>query len=131
MTHFRKALWLAGFLALGCGSGGETQIRNLEPRVGALQGEQTVKITGANFRTDIGYTVYFGNRKAPTVTILDSETLAVTTPNRDAAGSVDVIVSADNGPAWRVKDAFRYEDLSGSVVEKLGDTSDGKGNLAY
>lgn len=131
MTQLRKALWLAGFLALGCNTGGETQIRNLEPRVGALQGEQVVKITGANFRTDIGYTVYFGNRKAPAVTILDSETLAVSTPSRDAAGAVDVIVSADNGPAWRVKEAFRYEDMSGSVVEKLGDKSDGKGNLAY
>ena len=39
-------------------------ILDVNPRVGATQGEQPVQILGQNFRQDIGYTVYFGTKKA-------------------------------------------------------------------
>lgn len=119
--------------ALGCGEeGGDMAIADVQPRVGALQGDQPVKIMGANFRTDIGYTVYFGNKKAGSVTILDPETLLVTTPQRDEAGAVDVTIRADNGPAFKIAQAYRYEDMGGSVVEGIGGAAASKkGNLQY
>lgn len=119
--------------AFGCGEeGGDMAIADVQPRSGATAGEQPVKISGANFRTDIGYTVYFGNKKAGSVTILDPETLLVTTPQREEPGPVDVTIRADNGPAFKIAQAFRYEDMGGSVVEGLGGGAAGKkGNLQY
>ncbi len=125
---------LLGGVAWGCGDeGGEIAITDVQPRAGATQGDQPVKILGRNFRTDIGYTVYFGNQKAGSVTILDPDTLLVTTPQREETGAVDVTIRADNGPAFRVAEAFRYEDMSGSVVEGLGGgaAASKKGNLQY
>lgn len=119
---------------MGCGDeGGEIGITDVQPRAGATQGEQPVKILGHNFRTDIGYTVYFGNKKATSVTILDPETILVTTPQRDEAGAVDVTIRADNGPAFRIASAYNYEEMEGSVVEGLGEgaASSKKGNLQY
>jgi len=114
--------------AVGCGEGGgETAILNVDPRAGATLGDQPVKILGANFRTDIGYTVYFGTKRAETVTIIDPQTLVAVTPQVDEAGAVDITIRADNGPAWRISKAFRYEDMSGSVVEGLGEQA-GPGN---
>jgi hypothetical protein len=118
--------------ATGCDSQGETSIQEIDPRTGALQGNQSVRIHGKNFRTDIGYTVYFGNKTASQVTILDEGTLLVATPERQDPGTVDIVITADDGPAWKVHEGFRYEDMAGSVVEKLGDDEgDAKGKLAY
>lgn len=125
---------LLGGPAIGCGDGGgEMGITDIQPRAGATQGQQPVKILGRNFRTDIGYTVYFGNKKATSVTILDPETILVTTPQRDEPGPVDVTIRADNGPAFRIASAYRYEEMGGSVVEGLGEgaASSKKGNLRY
>lgn len=120
--------------AMGCGeSGGTMGVTDVQPRAGATQGDQPVKISGQNFRTDIGYTVYFGNKKSESVTILDPETILVTSPQRDEPGEVDITIRADNGPAFRIAQAYRYEDMSGSVVEGLGAGAAGakKGNLQY
>lgn len=114
------------------GEAGEMQILSIEPRVGALQGEQPVRIGGKNFRTDIGYTIFFGNRQASQVTILDPETLMVMSPSRDETGEVDITIRADDGAAFRIASAFRYEDQGGNVVEQLGGVAkQKKGNLAY
>lgn len=119
------------FAATGCDEG-ETSIRQIDPRAGATQGNQSVKIHGKNFRTDIGYTVYFGNQRANKVTILDESTLLVSTPEMSDPGAVDLIIAADDGPAWKVHEGFRYEDMAGSVVEKLGEEEgEAKGELAY
>lgn len=122
---------LAGMLAtsaMGCGGGGgETAILNVDPRVGATIGEQPIKILGQNFRTDIGYTIYFGTKRAGSVTILNPETLLAVTPQVDDPGPVDITIRADNGPAWRISKAFRYENMAGSVVEGLGEHT-GPGN---
>lgn len=118
-------LGLAGAsLGMGCesGDGGELTVLNLEPRAGASQGEQPVRIAGANFRQDIGYTVYFGAKRATQVTIMDDTTLLVATPSHDP-GAVDVVVAADDGPAFRIVSGFTYNDQGGNVMEQMGETA--------
>ena len=113
------ALALASFA--GCGGGADaTDIFNIDPRVGATQGAQPVKILGQGFKTDIGYTVYFGLKKADSVTILDENTLVAMTPQTPDSGDVDVMIRADDGPAWRVTKGYRYEDMGGNVMEGVG-----------
>jgi hypothetical protein len=113
-----------GLSAVACGGPkGETRILDIDPRVGATVGQQPVKILGENFRTDIGYTVYFGSKRAQSVTILDPETLLVMTPQVDEPKVVDVMVRADDGPAWRIEAGYKFEEMGGSVVEGLGSTS--------
>ena len=122
------------FVLAACGSeGGEMEILTMEPKVGAMQTETPVKIGGQNFRTDIGYTVYFGHRKANQVTILDPQTLLVIAPTSPDPGTVDVSVRADDGGAFLIHDAWRYEDMGGNVVERMGESQmqEGGGNLAY
>jgi hypothetical protein len=137
MTHRRRALTaslsglvaslaLAGGLlvtgAAGCGSSeGETVILNVDPRAGATIGDQPIKIVGQNFRVGTGYAVYFGSKRANSVMILNPETLLAMSPQVDAPGPVDITIRADNGPAWKISKAFRYEDMGGSVVEGLGE----------
>jgi len=131
------AVLLLGLGAVcGCeGSSGPMTITGLNPQVGHMAGEQPIRILGRNFRQDIGYTVYFGSRKAGTVTILDPNTLLVTTPSQTAAGPVDVTIRADDGAAFRLPGGFRFEDMRGSVVGKLGEAGEvkkeEKGNLPY
>lgn len=127
---------LAMLLSLGaCESGGEMAVLDLEPRVGHTLGDQYVKIIGANFRQDIGYTVYFGTKKSAQVTILNPETLLVTTPSRNKVGKVDIMIRADDGNAWKIPGVFEFQDMGGSVVEGLGKVGEGaadkKGNLAF
>ena len=120
--------------AIGCDDGpAEIKILSMEPRVGPLNAEQPVKIGGKNFRTDIGYTVYFGNQKSNQVTILDPTTLVAVAPPGTAAADVDVQIRVDDGSAFRVVKGYRYEDQGGGVVEQLGNAP-GKakeGSLAY
>ena len=119
---------------LGCNEGGAMAILDIDPKVGATQGEQYVKIVGQNFRKDIGYTVYFGTKKSGQVTIIDEGTLLATTPTGLAAGEVDVMIRADDGNAFRLPKGFKLEDMGGSVVEGLGSGSvkqSEKGNLAF
>jgi hypothetical protein len=117
---------------LGCEGSKEMKIKGLNPQAGHIAGDQTVEIVGENFRTDIGYTVYFGDARAKAVTIRSTEALGVTTP-AGVKGPVDVTVRADDGNAYKIKQGFRYEDMGGSVVEGLGTTgqSNKKGNLAF
>lgn len=96
-------------------------ILNVEPRAGASAGEQRVRITGTSFRQDIGYAVYFGAQRAPQVTIMDDTTLLVSTPQSDP-GQVDIVVTAENGPAFRIHDAFTFSEQGGNVMEQVGET---------
>jgi len=124
------AAWLASALC-GCEDDGKMTVTGINPAAGHIGGEQTVMITGKHFRTDIGYAVYFGNAKAGSVTIRNTETLVVSTPQGEA-GTVDVTVRADDGNAFRMKGAFKYEDMGGSVVEGLGENAAKKsGNLQF
>jgi len=123
---------LAALALIGCEGSKEMKIKGLNPQTGHVAGDQTVEILGENFRTDIGYTVYFGQSKAKAVTIRSKESLAVTTPSGDK-GPVDVTVRSDDGNAFKIKQGFRYEDMGGSVVEGLGTSGQAKkkGNLAF
>jgi hypothetical protein len=111
-----------GVAACGSAKGGETRILDVDPRVGATVGQQPVKILGENFRTDIGYSVYFGSKRAQSVTILDPQTLLVMTPQADEPKVVDLMIRADDGPAWRIEAGYKFEEMGGSVVEGLGTT---------
>lgn len=121
------SMLFAATLFTGCESGdGEVMITGMEPAVSELSGERPVVITGKNFRTDISYNVYFGNKKAMAVTILNSETIQAITPSRDEPGTVDVHVVADNGPAFKLPQAFTFEK-----TEAGGVNASKRGNLAY
>lgn len=111
-------------------------ILDVTPKAGHTQGEQPVRIIGKNFRQDIGYTVYFGTKKTSSVTIRDPETLEVTTPSGMPEGKVDIMIRADDGNAFKISQAFTFEDMGGNVMEGVGAPSGGKkgedkGNLAY
>ncbi len=122
----------AGLSACGAEGGGELQVLNLDPRAGATAGDQPVTIVGSNFRQDIGYTVYFGSKRAEHATILDSERLVVATPRVESAGAVDVTVVADNGPGFRIVQGFRFEDMGGNVMEQVGgQTTTGQGEERF
>jgi hypothetical protein len=116
----------------GCQDDGAMTITGINPKAGHVGGDQTILIQGKHFRTDIGYTVYFGNAKAKDVTIRDSETIIVKSP-QNPEGTVDITVRADDGNAFLLKQAFKYENMAGSVVEGMGQAGDrkGKGNLQY
>ncbi|MDB4990167.1 MAG: hypothetical protein JWN04_5345 [Myxococcaceae bacterium] len=132
----RLSVWMMPLLValplLGCEGSKEMKGTGLNPKAGHVAGDQTVEIQGQNFRTDIGYAVYFGDAKAKSVTIRSKEALVVTTPSGQA-GPVDVTVRADDGSGFKMKQAFRYEDMAGSVVEGLGKTGETKkkGSLAF
>ncbi len=120
-----------GLSACGGEEGGELEILNIDPRAGAMSGEQPVRIIGNNFRRDIGYTVYFGTRASVRSTILDDHTLLVATPNSDDPELVDVIVAADDGPAYRITGAYQYEDMGGNVMQNVGSTTSGQGEERF
>jgi hypothetical protein len=138
----KRGMFLSGCVAAlllqlaGCGDskGGDVEILDIDPKVGATIGDQYVKILGKNFRQDIGYTVYFGTKKSGQVTIVDPETLLATTPTGLKVGQVDVMIRADDGNAFRIPQGFKFEDMGGSVVEGLGSggvKKQDKGSLAY
>jgi hypothetical protein len=127
---------LVGLLVAACESGGSMAILDVNPKAGHTQGEQPVRILGKNFRQDIGYTIYFGTKKTSSVTIRDPETIEVTTPSGMPVGKVDIMIRADDGNAFKIAQAFTFEDMGGSVVEGLGGPGgpkkgEDKGNLAY
>jgi len=125
------SLGAATMMACGEGEGGDLEILNIDPRAGATSGEQPIRIIGNNFRRDISYTVYFGTKASERSTILDDHTLLVATPVVEEPGAVDVIVAADNGPAFRIREGFRYEDMGGNVMENVGSATSGQGQERF
>lgn len=121
LTLLSLALATIGLGACGGAEGGELEVTNIQPRAGAVSGEQAVKILGNNFRQDIGYTVYFGSKRSDRATIMDEHTLVVATPTMDEPGTVDVRVAADNGPAYRIAEGFTFEEQGGNVMEQVGE----------
>src|SRR5687768_10040470 len=135
MVFIGLASIVAAALLGACESGGEMVILDINPKVGHTQGEQPVRILGKNFRQDIGYTIYFGTKKTSSVTIRDPETMEVVTPAGMDKGKVDIMIRADDGNAFRIAQAFTFEDMGGNVVQGLGASptapKQDKGNLAY
>ncbi len=137
MTIRIRGLIVAAVLGLvlagaGCGSGGDVQILDIDPQAGPISGSQMVKILGHNFRTDIGYSVWFGRKRALSVTVVNPDTMVVTTPQYEDPGAVDIRIVADDGPAFRIPKGFKYQKATGNVMEQIGGTkATKKGNLAY
>ena len=118
--------------AIGCNSAGGTMtILDVQPKLGPTTGEQPVRIIGQNFRTDIGYTVYFGTKKTESVTIRDPETLDVVTPPSMPVGKADIMIRSDDGSAFRIKEGFSFEDMSPGSNPTGTTEEEKKGNLAY
>jgi hypothetical protein len=117
-----------------CQDDGQMAVQGVNPRTGHVAGDQTVEIHGKNFRTDIGYTVYFGKARAKSVIIRNPETLLVSSPSGEV-GPVDVTVRADDGNGFVMRSAYSYQEMGGNVVAKIGAApsaaQDKKGNLAY
>lgn len=110
----RTILGLFSFIVLasagaGCSDGGELTIRSVEPQSGRLQGDEKVTIRGKNFRTDLGYTVYFGPNRARRVAVQDPKTLIAFTPRASEEGIVDLAVRGDDGVTLMVRGGFTYE----------------------
>lgn len=104
---------LAGFVvvvAAGACSDEAASVRRVYPNFSSLRGDEDVRIEGSGFRTDMGYTVYFGTQRAPSVMVEDDSVLVATTPGVDAPREVDVRIVADNGKTFLLKKAFRYVD---------------------
>lgn len=101
-------LALGLMLVSGCKRGGDTRLSDVSPRVGSTAGDQQVRITGHGFHLDVGYTVYFGNKRAPQVVVQNDEALIMTTPSVDEPGPVDIHIRADDGHAWKIGHGFTF-----------------------
>src|SRR5690606_40020971 len=107
----RASLALLALLA-ACDGSGELSIRSLEPAAGRVQGDERVTIEGKNFRTDIGYTVYFGPNRSRKVAVADPSTLVAFTPRADGPGEVDVYIRGEDGTALVIRKGFTYADIT-------------------
>lgn len=136
MTRLSASIALSVCLSLGLvacdDGGGEISFLNIDPPNGATQG-RPIKIEGRNFRTDIGYTVFFGTKRSPQVTLIDPETMVVMAPQVEEAGRVDITVRADDGDAFIIHDAFEYQAVAGGIVDRMGEGPEKQqgGGLAY
>ncbi len=115
---------------VACEGDGQMAITGLNPRTGHVAGEQKIEIQGKHFRSDIGYTVYFGNAKAKNVTIRGTESLVVTSPSGEK-GITDVTVRADDGNAFLLKQAFTYEEGGKAVSAGPNGEPQEKTSLAF
>jgi hypothetical protein len=107
---------LACLTLLGC-SDGTPRVKRVYPDFSSLRGDEDVRIEGSGFRTDLGYTVYFGTQRAPSVMVENEGLLVATTPGVESPREVDVRIVADNGKTFLLKKAFRYID--GSIDQRL------------
>jgi hypothetical protein len=109
-------------------------VESLDPEHGGVQGDQPVTFHG-DFRTDIGYTVYFGTARADHVSVRSDSELVALAPHVEHPGKVDVIVIADTGPGFRLKEAFLYQEAGGNIMEHVGSApgqgTGGNSNLQY
>lgn len=94
-------------LAIAC-SDDAMKVKRVHPNWASLRGDEDVRIEGEGFRTDIGYSVYFGTQKALSVMVEGPTALVATTPGVDDPQEVDVRIEADNGKTFLLKKAFRY-----------------------
>ena len=96
---------------------GTITITDLEPYYGTTVGGQTVTISGGPF--DESATVRFGSNTA-SVQTYGTSSLRVTTPSASGEGSVDVIVSTDDG-SGSAQDAYYYFEDGAGMAGLVGD----------
>lgn len=121
------AVAIAACVLSGCGDA-EMKVHRLDPAFGGTKGDDDVRIVGQGFRTDIGYSVYFGPRKASSVIVEGDDTLVATTPSFDDPMTVDVRIVADDGRVFLMKHAFRFVDQSGWRPSDALDKVSNEGN---
>ncbi len=102
-------LLFVGIGCVACWGGGDPLVKRVEPNRGPVDAEQSVRILGDNFRTDVGYTVYFGSVKSPAVTILNDKTIMAEVPAEQTPQAVDVTLYSDDGVAFRIKQGYRFD----------------------
>ena len=85
------------------------RIDRLRPDRAPLAGGTEVTVEGAGFEGEVLFR--FGNAEVD-VTVLDDETLLVTTPEVRAAATVDVEIESDLGEVT-LEDAFTFSDEAG------------------
>jgi len=120
MKRIALALIVAVLAGLLCGCEKEFNVRKVSPAVGVIAGGEPVEILGSGFSTNMGITVYFGTKKAETVSIVGPDKLTVMTPGADGAGKVDVLIITDSGIELRMKEAFNYVEKSNMDIRDLG-----------
>lgn len=106
------------FALIACNkASSEMNFRQVDPDFGGLQGGKTVRVVGANLRLDIGYSVLFGNKISPRVSIDNDGALLAVTPRTRIPGPVDVVVRTDDGRVFRLEKSFQYVDQGGSLLD--------------
>ena len=93
-----------------CSSGtGELKVNTVEPGVGTVNGSENVMLVGSGFAPGkTSCTVTFGGKQGQNVTIVSEAKIQVTTPAADP-GPVDVIVTFDDGRAFKLAGGFTYK----------------------
>ncbi len=104
-------------------------VTSISPTSGSINGGTSVTITGTNFAA--GASVKFGGTLATVVTVVNSTTIAATTPAH-AAGAVNVVVTNPDGLSGTLTNGYTYTDAgtisfvqadSGPSTIKTGETS--------
>lgn len=98
----------------------------LSPSYGSYNGGDTIRITANNFTTNPAPLVYFDETVVDGITVIDSKTLDVITPQH-AAGSVSVSVVSGNITTTQY-DAFTYNQskpIVGNITDLLVTQSSG------
>ncbi len=96
---------------------GTISITGLDPYYGTTVGGQTVTISGGPF--DSSATVRFGANTA-TIQNFGTSSLRVTTPSASGEGTVDVLVTTDDG-SGSAQDAFLYFEDGAGKAGLVGD----------
>jgi IPT/TIG domain len=89
-------------------AGGPLKVDSVEPPQGTTAGGEEITIVGSGFQP--GKTqadVRFGSKRVETVIIASPTKIKVVTP-ANAKGAVDVQVSFDEGPAFKIPSGFHY-----------------------
>ena len=87
----------------------DLKVSEIEPASGIAGGGEEVVIRGGGFQPGRGgVTVKFGSHDATPVVVASSDKIQVTTPPGDKNTTVDVIVTFDDGKAFKVPSGFRY-----------------------
>ena len=118
-TRIYTVLFLAMATLYSCSK--HLSVESIDPKVGPTAVDQQVRIHGENFKRDGAYRVYFGGKRARNLTILSDTELMVTAPRLTDAKSVDVVVRADDGTVFRIKNGYKYVEMAGNVLEKIGE----------
>ena len=96
-------------LALCACASKELAVTSVDPATGTTSGQENVVVKGGGFQPGkTACTVRFGDKDGTNVTILSAERIQVTTPPHES-GPVDVIVTFDDGRAFKLPGAFNFK----------------------